>query len=109
MALVSSKGVVQCDELYLQEHHYVKGDIIPLSVYTQYKHRLNTIQMSGGGSISQSIDGIRIRAVNTHGGKSQTMIVGITGFSFNSIILWSTLAIGGYYLVRNWGFPRFRC
>ena len=109
MALVSSDRVVQCDELYLQDHRYVKGDVLPLSVYTQYKPRLSTIRMSGNGNINQSIDGIRIRAVNTKSGASHgTMIVGTSEFSFNSIMLWSALAFGGYYLVKYWGLPRFR-
>lgn len=65
MALVSADRLVQCDELYIQDQRYVKDNILPLNVYTLYKHRLDNMGITCEGAITDTINGVSIRAVNT--------------------------------------------
>lgn len=98
MALLSSDRVVRCDQLYIQDLRYVKGDVLPLSVYTIHKHRLNEIWVDGNGEVSLTMDGVRIRVIN----KNYTPGNYTVPRCYSSSIVTGVLLVAGVYVVARY-------
>ena len=103
MALLTSDRVVRCDELYIQGQRYVKGNVLPLSVYTLHKNRLNEIWVDGNGEVSLTMDGVQIRVINKNYTPGNYTIS--AGKSF-SIVTGVLLVAGVYVATRYLVLPR---